>query len=152
MNRLLMRLLCVPLVTVLVLSGCATVAPAPEAVEQPRPGAVLARLALDRATEDRILALDPEHVTEADLRGPLVKAPAPHLVLLHGGVYPVHVLMENFARFLMGMGYPEASIRDPGDRALSRSPYEDSTRQAGLIAGYYEHEGMRPMMVGHSQG
>jgi hypothetical protein len=43
-------------------------------------------------------------------------------------------------------------IRDPGDGAYSRSPYEDSAQQAGEIAWYYEHEGVRPMLVGHSQG
>jgi hypothetical protein len=141
-----------PLAILLLIAGCAVTPPTPELLAPPRPGAVLGALSLDRATEDRILAIDPLHVSGADLQGPLSKAPAPHIVLLHGGVYPVHLLMENFARFLMGMGYPEAAIRDPGDRSLSRSPYEDSARQAGLIAWYYEREGMRPMMVGHSQG
>ena len=132
------------------LGGCATLTP-PSTVEQPRSGSVLRGLAIDPATEERLLALDAAHVTDADVRGPLSKVPAPHMMLLHGGVYPVHVLMENFARFLTAMGYPEASIRDP-DGALTRSPYEDSTRQAGIIAWHYEHEGLRPMIVGHSQG
>ena len=43
-------------------------------------------------------------------------------------------------------------IRDPGDGAYSQSPYGDSERQAGAIAWYYEHEGVRPMLIGHSQG
>ena len=60
--------------------------------------------------------------------------------------------MQSFGEFLIGMGYPENRIRDPGDGAYSQSPYADSERQAGAIAWYYEHEGVRPMLVGHSQG
>src|SRR5579872_6552678 len=41
----------------------------------------------DRAIEDRILALDPEHVTDADVRQTLVKGPTPRIMLLHGGIY-----------------------------------------------------------------
>jgi hypothetical protein len=134
------------------LSACALTPPAPENVAQPRPGAVLARVALDRATEDRILALDPLHVTEADVRGVLAKAPAPRIMLLHGGIYPVHLIMVSFGHFLVGMGYPEASIRDPGTREWSYSPYEDASVLTGILAWDYEHSGMRPMMIGHSQG
>ena len=50
------------------------------------------------------------------------------------------------------MGYPERMIRDPGDGDWSHSPYEDSAQQAGEIAWYYEHDGVRPMLIGHSQG
>jgi hypothetical protein len=113
---------------------------------------VLAHLALDRATEDSILAIDPDHVTEADVRGPLAKAPAPYVMLLHGGIYPVHLIMVSFGHFLVGMGYPERSIRDPATRDWSYSPYEDGAKLAGIVAWHYEHEGMRPMMIGHSQG
>ena len=60
--------------------------------------------------------------------------------------------MESFGRFLTGMGYPEASIRDPGSGDWSYSPYMHTTQLAGLVAWQYEHDGMRPMMVGHSQG
>lgn len=152
MNRSLARLLCVPLIAALVLAGCAVAPPAPESVERPRAGAVLGRLALDRATEDRILALDPGHVTEADIRGPLARAPAPQIILLHGGIYPVYLIMVSFGHFLVGMGYPERSIRDPGTRAWSYSPYEEGAKLAGIVAWHYEHEGMRPMLIGHSQG
>ncbi len=71
---------------------------------------------------------------------------------MHGGIYPVHLVMESFARFLVGMGYPEAKIRHPGDGRLSHSPYESSARIAGTLAWYYEHEAMMPMIIGHSQG
>ena len=106
---------------------------------------------LDRALEDRILALDPEHLGAADVRM-LAAGPAPRIILLHGGVFPVHLLMESFGQFLTGMGYPEARIRDPGDNGWSYSPYQRTAQLAGLIAWQYEHDGMRPMLIGHSQG
>jgi len=142
----------IALLAALLIAGCATVTAPPSALEQPRPGAVLARLALDRATEDRILAIDPLNVTEEDLRGLLAKAPAPRIMLLHGGIYPVHLIMVSFGRFLVGMGYPENAIRDPGNREWSYSPYEESSVLTGILAWHYEHDGMRPMMIGHSQG
>jgi hypothetical protein len=141
-----------PLVAALVLASCALVPPAPQALERPKPGEVLSRITLDRATQDRILAIDPDHVTEADVRGPLAGAPAPYVMLLHGGIYPVHLIMVSFGHFLVGMGYPERSIRDPATRDWSYSPYEDGAKLAGIVAWHYEHEGMRPMLIGHSQG
>ena len=107
---------------------------------------------LDRALEDRILALDPDRVTPQDIRDTLAKAPAPRIILLHGGVFPVHLAMTSFAQFLIAMGYPEARIKHPGNERWSHSPYEPSERVAGMIAWFYESEGVRPMMVGHSQG
>jgi len=113
---------------------------------------VMSAPAVDTAVEDRILALDPEHITEHDVRTTLELGPSPQIILLHGGVYGTNLLMRSFARFLIGMGYPEAKIRDPSDGAYSQSPYGDSARLAGEIAWYYEHDGVRPMIVGHSQG
>lgn len=141
-------------------AGCAT---APTAPTTPAPflrvasgpterGDVLRSLSLDDALEKRILALDPEHITDHDVRSTLAAGPTPRIMLFHGGVFPVYLLMESFAGFLTGMGYPEERIRDAGDGALSRSPYENSDRQAGMIVWYYEHEGVRPILVGHSQG
>jgi hypothetical protein len=139
----------------LLVAGCATT-PHPEqepvSAPQPAPGAVLESLKLGTALEDRILALDPEHVSEADVRDTLAKAPAPRIFSVHGGVYPVELLMVSFARFLTGMGYPENRIRDAGDSSFSHSPYASGAQQAGEIAWYYEHEGLRPMLIGHSQG
>ena len=109
-------------------------------------------LKLDVALEDRILALDPERISEADLRTTLAAAPAPRIILVHGGVVGVYLLMESFAKFLVGMGYPEAKIRDPHDGGYSQNPYGSSERLAGEIAWYYEHDAMRPMLIGHSQG
>lgn len=106
----------------------------------------------DRATVDRLLKLDPEHLSDSDVRDVLAKGPTPRIILLHGGVYPVHVVMISFGRFLTGMGYPESRIRDPGNGDWSYSPYLRTEQIAGLVAWQYEHDGLHPMMVGHSQG
>ncbi len=136
------------LTVTIMLPGCATQPPlqtAPLATEQPS-------LSLSRDMEDRILAIDPEQVTETDVKQILSTGPAPRIINIHGGIYPVHVVMESFSKFLMGMGYPESSIRNPGDGSYSFSCYDNSHKIAGAIAWYYEQDGMRPMMVGHSQG
>jgi hypothetical protein len=140
----------------LVLGACAT---RPLQIGEPSPlpvpGSVLKSINLDPALEDRLLALDPEHISGEEVRNTLVAAPAPRIVLLHGGIYPVHLAMTSFAEFLIGMGYPEERIRRPDDvldSVYSYSPYQDSREIAGLIAWYYERDGVRPMMVGHSQG
>ena len=107
---------------------------------------------LTRAKEDQILALNPRHVTERDLRGALAGTPAPRLILIHGGIASVIPRMVSFSEFLTGMGYPSASLRNPADGTYTFSCYEGSEKIAGAIAWYYEKEGLRPMMVGHSQG
>jgi len=63
------------------------------ATERPVPGSVVKSIALDASVEERILALDPEHITEADVRSTLAAGPTPRILLFHGGVYPVHLLM-----------------------------------------------------------
>jgi hypothetical protein len=100
----------------------------------------------------RTLALDPDRVSDADVREVLAKGPTPRIVLIHGGVFPVQLLMQSFGEFLIGMGYPESAIRDPGDGSFSWSPYDSHETQAGAIAWFYEREGVRPMLIGHSQG
>ena len=147
-------LLTIPL---LVVGGCAT-APSEQASSGAAPGELVQVVArtqsfqLDAAQENRILALDPERISEADVRTTLALAPAPRIVLVHGGVVGVYLVMESFAKFLVGMGYPEAKIRDPHDGAYSQNPYGSSERLAGAMAWYYEHDSMRPMLIGHSQG
>ena len=147
----------------LALAGCATQPlddgsgeRAPSAAQPSAPAPALrdeaGRYAPDPALQKRLLALDPEHISDRDVRETLARGPTPRIVLLHGGIYPVHLLMESFGRFLGGMGYPEARIRDPGDNAWSYSPYEDSKKLAGIVAWDYERSGLRPMMIGHSQG
>ena len=112
----------------------------------------LATYSLTPDQEDKILALNPEHVTEADIKNVLAGAPAPRIINIHGGIYPVHRQLISFSKFLVGMGYPEGSIRNPGDTTWTFSCYEDMDMVTGMIAWYYEKEGMRPMMIGHSQG
>ena len=107
---------------------------------------------MSREHEDRILALDPQHLTEHDIRTVLSNAPAPRIINIHGGIFPVHRRMINFSTFLVGMGYPELSITNPSDGTYTFSCYENSATVAGMIAWYYEREGLRPMLVGHSQG
>jgi hypothetical protein len=138
----------------LALTGCAMapLQPPGEDLRPVTPGSVLRALSFDRAVEDRILALDPLRIGDDDVRNALAKGPTPRIFEVHGGVYPVQVLMESFGEFLIGMGYPENRIRDVGDGSFSQSPYGDSERQAGAIAWYYEHEGVRAMLIGHSQG
>ncbi|HEX8013442.1 MAG TPA: hypothetical protein VF814_21355 [Casimicrobiaceae bacterium] len=142
----------------LLVGGCAT-GPyrGQEQANAPPPaaGTVLKSLDLGAALEERILALDPEHVSAGDVRDTLAKAPAPRVILIHGGIYPVYLAMSSFAQFLIGMGYPEASLRRQDgvlDSLYSYSPYQDSSELAGLVAWYYERDGMRPMIIGHSQG
>jgi hypothetical protein len=110
------------------------------------------KFALSPKTEQAILALDPEHITDKDIRGVLTEAPAPRIICIHGGIYPVQKRMISFGKFLVGMGYPGASITNPGDGTYTFSCYESSKKIAGVIAWYYEREGLRPMIVGHSQG
>jgi hypothetical protein len=144
----------------LVLAGCATAPPSSDtaaAESEPltsAPGLQTqrAKLALPPEVEDAILAIDPDHVTDAEIRGPLAHAPAPRIMLLHGGIYPVHLVMVSFGHFLTEMGYPAKAIRDPYDGDWSYSPYESADMLAGIVAWQYEHDGMRPMLIGHSQG
>jgi pimeloyl-ACP methyl ester carboxylesterase len=128
----------------LLLSGCATT---------PLPAAALptAPRVLPPELQARILALDPEQVTETDLRETLALAPAPQVINIHGGIYPVYRAMKSFAEFLAGMGYPEASTKLPDGRT-SFSCYDPAASIAGATAWYYERTGLRPMIVGHSQG
>jgi len=138
---------------VLLAGGCATAPRVDTATAAPPADPhVLRSMRIDPRIEDGILALDPEHVTDSDVRTLLAEGPTPRIIGLHGGIYPVHLLMDSFGRFLVGMGYPDARIRHPRDGRRSHSPYESSEQIAGVIAWYYENEGLMPMLVGHSQG
>jgi hypothetical protein len=109
-------------------------------------------LQLDPVLEDRILALDPDHITERDITDVLSRGPIPRIINLHGGAPLVYLAMESFSEFLIGMGYPEGKIRNPRDGTFSYSSYKSSREIAGLIAWYYEKDGMPPMLIGHSAG
>ena len=107
---------------------------------------------LPQELEDRILALDATNVTAQDVCGVLAHAPAPRILNIHGGIASVIPRMVSFSEFLIGMGYPANSLTNPSDGTYSFSCYESSEKIAGVIAWFYEREGLRPMMVGHSQG
>jgi hypothetical protein len=143
------------MVAMVLLSGCGVTKSQfrePSYTQSVKSRTVLQQYVFDPSLEEKILALDPERVTERDIREVLSQAPAPRIVNIHGGIYPVYLCMESFSQFLINMGYPEEKIRNPGNGSLSFSCYESSKKVAGIIAWYYEKEGMRPMMVGHSQG
>ena len=106
------------------------------------------RIAPDVA--ERLPRLDCGHVSAADVRDTLARAPAPRVVLLQGSV-PL-VTMEPFARFLIAMGYPEGRLSNPRDGSLSYSSFDDSAALAGALAFDYETSGLEPMLIGHSQG
>lgn len=126
-------------------------APAPSTAPNPESFSVLRSVTIGHVLEDQILALDPDHLSAADVKT-LAAGPTPQIMLLRGGIYGVHLVMESFGEFLVGMGYPEAKIRDPATGEWSYTPYDYSERLAGLVAWYYERSGVRPMLVGHSQG
>lgn len=143
-----------------VLPGCAT--QKPSSVEpqtssakpalDPRPPTPDPELPLSATTQAMILALDPENLTQKEISAVLALAPAPRIINIHGGILPRHANMNSFSEFLIGMGYPAASIRHPNDGSYTFGYYDNSEMIAGVIAWYYESEGLRPMMVGFSQG
>jgi hypothetical protein len=104
----------------------------------------------DPVSAARLLDLDPESLSANDVATVLAGVPAPRIVLLQGSFAPV--TMEPFARFLIAMGYPEDRIRNPRDGAYSASSFADSGQLAGTLAWYYENDGVRPLVIGHSQG
>lgn len=148
------RLLLCTLVLVLAATGCAAKYTYREPLyEKGVEGTEVARsLALPPDLEEKILALNPEAVSARDIKEVLSHAPAPRIMNIHGGIFPVYLAMESFSKFLVNMGYPEGRIRNPADGSYSYSCYDKSSRMAGQLAWFYEREGMRPMIVGHSQG
>ena len=152
MKRVIVASLCVW--SVMLLAGCAT--------NREQEGAALRReiessppprdFVFPPGLKKEILALDPEHVTGKDVREVLARAPAPRIIEIHGGIYPVYLAMISFSKFLAGMGYPAVDVRNPGDGSYSFSCYFSSLKIAGAIAWYYERDGLRPMIIGHSQG
>ena len=107
-------------------------------------------LPLDRADEDRILALNPERVSEREVKEVLSRVPAPRILSFQGAL--IGLSTTSFAKFLIAMGYPEERLRNPRDGTYTYSSYVDSAQVAGALAWHYEREGMMPMLVGHSRG
>jgi hypothetical protein len=136
------------------LVGCATARKDYVAPMNPDPTSppLFAGLNLGPELEDEILALDPENVSAEEVAKILSQAPAPRIILIHGGRWPVYKHMVSFGKFLEGMGYPGDRIRNPLDGTYSFSSYMNSRKVAGATAWYYEREGLRPMLIGHSLG
>lgn len=107
---------------------------------------------LSKDMENQILALNPTNVTARDISEVLSHTPAPRIINIHGGLARVIPRMVSFSEFLIGMGYPAFSVTNPCDGTYSFSCYESSEQIAGMVAWFYEREGLRPIMVGHSQG
>ena len=59
---------------------------------------------VDAALAARVMALDPERVSDVDVQQVLRRGPTPRIMLLHGGIFPVHLSMTSFGNFLVGMG------------------------------------------------
>jgi len=72
-------------------------------------------------------------------RGPLSSA-CPRIVNIHGGIYPSTYACL-LSEFLIGMGYPEEKIRNPGDGSFSFSCYESSEKIAGASHGITRRRG-----------
>ncbi|NNC88392.1 MAG: hypothetical protein HKN82_08040 [Akkermansiaceae bacterium] len=145
--------------SILVVCGCAALTcctitsyPSPVArAESTRAANAAAPARVDAQLRRKILALDPDRITEQQVAQVLSKAPAPQIVNIHGGVYGVHVFMRDFSSFLLQMGYPEGKTRLPGNKR-SYSPYMDENKVAGAVAWFYERDRIPVIMVGHSQG
>jgi hypothetical protein len=98
----------------------------------------------------RLHELDPARISARDVAEVLMRVPAPRIILLQGS-FPI-VNMDSFAEFLIAMGYPAGRIRNPRDGSFSESSFIDSEQLAGMVAWYYEKDGARPVLIGHSQG
>ncbi len=102
-----------------------------------------------------LLALDPERVSEQQVRDLLSLAPAPRVLLFKGSL---GADMESFGAFLQAMGYPAQRLRNPASGRYSYSFRWEGCRcaecetLAGSIRALVGSDGMAPMLVGHSGG
>jgi hypothetical protein len=141
-------------VLLLALAICASIAPTAAADDTAGTAVAAPRIApqapLNPALAARILALDPERLSDADVRDVLSHAPAPRIILLQGSL--ALVTMQPFGEFLVAMGYPEERIRNPRDGSMSYGSFGSSETLAGTLAWHYERDGMVPALIGHSHG
>ena len=128
----------------------ATIAATATSARAQSPAEATHTLDVDPGIVRRLDALDPGRISARDVTEVLARVPAPRIILLEGS-FPI-VNMDPFAEFLIAMGYPADRIRNPRDGRYSQSSFTDSERLAGMVAWYYETEGMRPVLIGHSQG
>lgn len=108
---------------------------------------------VSESLETEILALNPNSVDRQQLLALLDRGvPAPQILIIRGGGPPARIVARSFGKFLVGMGYPEDQVRSPGSRSFSISPYKPASQIADLLKKSYEQDGLRPIVVGHSQG
>ena len=120
-------------------------------------GGAAAALAAPLSTDARaaMLALDPERISEGQVRELLVLAPAPRVLLFQGSL---GADMESFGAFLHAMGYPAQRLHNPATGRYSYSLRWDGCRcveceaLATGIGRQARDEGVAPVMVGHSGG
>ncbi len=132
-------------------SGCATELSGPELSHATAgAGGLPAADPMNVADEHLLLSLDPNDISAREVSEVLSRLRAPRVINLNGSV-PV-VTMDSFSRFLIAMGYPEASVRNPMTGTYSYTSYQSTERLAGMVAWFYEKDGMMPIAIGHSQG
>lgn len=138
-----------------VLASCAAPAPKMPSIKdfRPIPSSPHGRHALKRNLDlaKKILSLDPNNITDADVRETLSKGPAPWILALA----PLPPWSEEFvatARFFVDMGYPVDRIGDPRMNQYKIFWREKSEVIAGMAAWLYENDGMNPILVGWSGG
>jgi hypothetical protein len=95
-------------------------------------------------------ALNPDSVSDAQVRDVLAHFPAPRVLLFNGVVAPVR--MDRMAKFFIAKAYPRASFVQPSTGRMSHPSRSHAQRWAGSLPWYYEKEGLRPVLIGHSQG
>jgi hypothetical protein len=103
----------------------------------------------------RILALDPERVSDRQVRELLTLAPAPRVLLFKGSL---GADMESFGAFLQRMGYPDQRLRNPATGGYGYSfqwngcACAECDAMADVVRRLARSEGAAPVLVGHSGG
>ena len=136
-------------------SGCATHAAAPAAAARRTPAPSPRAVTLDRAPRTASSRSIPTHVTRRRrAAGPLANAPdAARSCCCTAASIRCTCIMVSFGHFLVGWAIRKTRIRDPGTARLVVQPVRGrASASPGIVAWHYEHDGMRPMMIGHSQG
>ncbi|MCA9396583.1 MAG: hypothetical protein KC649_05375 [Candidatus Omnitrophica bacterium] len=148
------RMFGVHILICLIVSGCATSAnhTIPKTYSQNLSDIPIRQFSVDPDISADLNKLDKMRLTRRDLSEVLSSYPAPRIFGIGGGVYTAHILMEDLAEFLTGMGYPAESVYHPDDGKFAVSSYSDPEKIAGETLFYYQYEGVRPVYIGHSLG
>jgi hypothetical protein len=103
-----------------------------------------------------LLGVDPERISDQQVRELLALAPAPRVMLFKGSLAAD---MESFGAFLQGMGYPAQRLRNPATGRYSYSFRWDGCRcdecdaLAASLSQQSRNAGMAPLLlIGHSGG